>query len=254
MSSAGNANSYILNKFCWMSRQLRNFNDCNSILQWSNAMLSVKNLLLQPQETYIQSPSILPTKSAITVSNTHTALTISRRGSTSYLPAAVPGHTLSRTWITNFQPQSPSPLSVYTSRELSIPPHTPPDVSVSPPSNRRKTILPLEVDYNPSSLPQHRSAENNIPTIAPSVPTLPNAPTKSQPRTTIKIPPGNHIWYGSLHRHHGKTFWVHRQFAGPEAYTVLEDLSDPKDSFIVKKLSTGMKYNILLYDENRLRI
>ena len=253
MSSATSANSYILNKYCWMSRQLRNFNDWNSILQWSNAMLSVKNLLLQPQEAYIQSPPILPTKSAITVSNTHTALTISRPSSRSYQPEAEPCHTLSRTWI-NFQPQPPSPLSVYTSRELSIPTHTPPDVSLYPPSKRRKSILPPEVDYNTSTLPQHRSAENNTPTREPSVPTLPNASTISLHRITIKISPGTQIWYGCLHRHRGKTFWAHRQFAGSEAYIVLQDLSHPKNSFSVKKLTTGMKYNILLYDENLLRI
>ena len=254
MSSGTNANGYILNKYCWMSRQLRNFNDSNSIIQWSNATLSVKKLLLQPPEADIQFPSTLPTKAANTFSNTHPALTISRPGLTSYLPAAEPCHTLSRTWNANFQPQPPSPLSVYTSRELSIPLHTPPDISLNPPSKRRKTILPPEVDCNTSKLPKHRSAENSTPTRAPSVPTLPNALTKSLNRTTIKISPGTQIWYGSLHRHRGKTFWAHRQFAGSEAYIVLQDLSHPKNSFSVKKLTTGMKYNILLYDKNRMRI
>ena len=169
MSSGTNANGYILNKYCWMSRQLRNFNDSNSIIQWSNATLSVKKLLLQPPEADIQFPSTLPTKAANTFSNTHPALTISRPGLTSYLPAAEPCHTLSRTWNANFQPQPPSPLSVFTSRELSIPPHTPPELSASPPCKRRKTILPPRFDYNDSALPQRRTAESNTLTTAPSV-------------------------------------------------------------------------------------
>ena len=51
MSSIANkVNLVIMNKYCWMSRQLRNFNDTNSIIHWSNAMFSVKALLLQPCE------------------------------------------------------------------------------------------------------------------------------------------------------------------------------------------------------------
>ena len=230
MSSATNVNGYILNKYFWMSRQLRNFNDSNSIIQWTNAMLSVKKLLLQPHEADIQFPSTLPTKAANNFSNTHPALTISRPDLTSYLPAVEPCHTLSRTWNANFQPQAPSPLTVFTSRELSIPPHTPPDVSASPPSKRRKTILPPEVDYNASVLHQSRTTKNNKPTTAPSVPTFSKAPTISPPTTTIKLSPGTHIWYGSLPRHHGKTFWAHRRFDGSEAYIVIQDLLDPKDS------------------------
>ena len=131
-----------------MSRQLRNFNDSSSIIQWSNAMLSVKNLLLQPQEADILPPTTLPAKSAKT-SNTHHPFTISRQSSICFLPAAEPCHTLSRTWNANFQPQ-PSPLSTFTTRELSILPHTPPDDSYSPPIKRRKTILPPEVDCQAS--------------------------------------------------------------------------------------------------------
>ena len=253
MSSATNANSYILNKYSWMSRQLRNFNDSNSIIQWSNAMLSVKKLLLQPQEADFQFLSTLPTKAANTISNNHPELTISRPGLTNWLPAAEPCHSLSRTWNANFQPQPPSPLTICTSRELSIPPHTPPDVSASPPSKRRKTILPPEADSNALALPQRRTAENSKPTTALSAPTFSNPLKKSQ-LTTIKLSPGTHIWYGSLPRHHGKTFWAHRRFNGSEAYIVIQDLPDPKHSFRVEKLTTGMKYNIILYDENRLRI
>ena len=248
MSPATNVNSYILNKYCWMSRQLRNFNDCNSIIQWSNAMLSVKNLLLHPQEADSLFPTILSTNSANT-SNTHPALTISRLGSTTFLPAAEPCHTFSRTWNADFLPQPPSPLSIYTSRELSIPPHTPPDDSLNPPSKRRKTTLPPEVDCNAPKLPQRRSTENNQPTTAPSL-IISNAWTDS----ITNIGPGTHIWYGNSPRHRNKAFWAYRKFAGSEKYMILEKLLDPKDSFRVKKLTTGMTYNILLYDVNLLRI
>ena len=148
-SSATNVNSYILNKYRWMSRQLRNFNDSNSIIQRSSAMLSVKNLLLHPQEADILLPTTLPAKSANTFSNTHHPFTISRQSSLCFLPAAEPYHTLSRAWNANFQPQ-PSPLSTFTTRELSILPHTPPDDSYNPPIKRRKTIFPPEVDCQAS--------------------------------------------------------------------------------------------------------
>ena len=45
-SSLALSNAIVMNKYIWMSRQLRNFNDVGSIIHWANAMIYVKNLLL----------------------------------------------------------------------------------------------------------------------------------------------------------------------------------------------------------------
>ena len=39
-------NHHVMNKMLWMSRQLRNYNDNVSIIQWANAIATLKNLLL----------------------------------------------------------------------------------------------------------------------------------------------------------------------------------------------------------------
>ena len=45
------SNTTIMNKYLWMSRQLRNFNEAGSIINWANAMHLVKCLLIEPQPT-----------------------------------------------------------------------------------------------------------------------------------------------------------------------------------------------------------
>ena len=252
MPPATNVNSYILNKYCWMSRQLRNFNDSNSIIQWSNAMLSVKNLLLKPIEADILLSTTLSTKSANNLSNTHHALTISHPSSLRFLPAPEPCHSLSRTWNATFLPQRPSPLSIFTPRELSIPPHTPPDESHNPPSKRRKTILPPEVDCKAPNFLQPRTTNNNKPTTAPDAPTISKAPTYSQFPAT-RITPGTHIWHGFMPYNKKHAFWAYKKFNGSEEYKILQEMLDSKDSFTAKKLTTGQKFIILLPSISRLR-
>ena len=253
-STATNANSYIMNKYCWMSRQLRNFNDSNSIIQWANAMLSVKNLLLQPQEADVPLSTILPTNSANTLSNANHTITLSRTGSLSFPPVPEPRQTLSRTWTCNFQPQPPSPLTIFTPSEHSIPPYTPPSDSNNLPSKKRKVILPPEVDYNASAFLQPRTTEENCPTTtAPKVPTITNARPPTHAITTTKIAPGTHIWYGYLHKTN-KAFWAYRKFAGSEEYKILQETREPNESFNVMKLTTGETFNILLTGPRRMLI
>ena len=42
-----------MNKYVWMSRQLRIFNDVGSIVNRANAMTYVKNLLLEPSPSAV---------------------------------------------------------------------------------------------------------------------------------------------------------------------------------------------------------
>ena len=42
------SNKLVMNKYLWMSHQLRHFNDVASIINWSNAMILVKGLLFEP--------------------------------------------------------------------------------------------------------------------------------------------------------------------------------------------------------------
>ena len=51
MSSVLLSNKTVMNKYLWMSRHLRNFNDAGSIINWANAMLLVKSLLIDPLPT-----------------------------------------------------------------------------------------------------------------------------------------------------------------------------------------------------------
>ena len=146
-SPAKTVNRVIINKYCWMSRQLRNCNDAYSIIHWSNAMLSIKMLLLQPHEAQTLNTLPPPTESADTSWKTHDLLTFSHKNTIDFLPAVEPRHTLSQTHSFNFLPQPPLPLSIFTPRELSIPPHTPPYDSQKPASKRRKTGVPPQVDY-----------------------------------------------------------------------------------------------------------
>ena len=145
-SIANNVNLVIMNKYCWMSRQLRNFNDTNSIIHWSNAMFSVKALLLQPCEADTMITPLQPSAFGNASFKKHAILTFSRSNSIDFLPTVEPPHTLSQMHTSNFQPHPPSPLSIFTPRELSIQPHTPPYESPKPASKRRKTTVPPQVD------------------------------------------------------------------------------------------------------------
>ena len=47
-------NHHIMNKMLWMSRQLRNYNDNVSIINWGNAMTVLKSLLLPSTLSHLQ--------------------------------------------------------------------------------------------------------------------------------------------------------------------------------------------------------
>ena len=111
----------IMNKYSCMSPQFRNFNDANTIIHWSNAMLHVNTLLLQPHEAdnlHTLLPPIEPARKSYDV------LTLSHSNTLCFLPTSEPSHTLSRMHNSNFEPQPTSPLSIFKPRELSIPRRT----------------------------------------------------------------------------------------------------------------------------------
>ena len=49
-------------------------------------------------------------------------------------------------------------------------------------------------------------------------------------------------------------FWAYRKFDGVEEYMILHETPESKDSYDVKNVTTGKKFNILLHDDSRLRI
>ena len=147
-SSLANANQTVLNKFCWMARQLRNFNDSNSIILWSNAMMSVKNLLLHQLDTETPHSPIISSGS---YRDTLCKYSISRPTYLSYPPMTKPRRILtpSSSPSLNFVPQSPSPQTIQHHRWLSVlPTNTKIDIQMPPIKKRKTMILPPQVDCN----------------------------------------------------------------------------------------------------------
>ena len=174
-SSLANANQTVLNKFCWMARQLRNFNDSNSIILWSNAMMSVKNLLLHQLDTETPHSPIISSGS---YRDTLCKYSISRPTYLSYPPMTKPRRILtpSSSPSLNFVPQSPSPQTIQHHRWLSVlPTNTKIDIQMPPIKKRKTIILPPQVDCN--SQTHHQLA-------TPKTTTLPQTRKKAQPIST----------------------------------------------------------------------
>ena len=110
-----------MNKYCWMAKQMRNFNDSNSIIQWSNAMICVKNLLLHRQETYSHHS---PTTIKRSHGNPRQVYSVSKPTTLSFQPLSKPYCILtpSSTPSLNFAPHEHSPLSLDHAYRLSIQP------------------------------------------------------------------------------------------------------------------------------------
>ena len=166
-SLAAHANQTLLNKYCWMARQMRNFNDSNSIIQWSYAMLGVKNLLLQLQET--DSHRTLITSKRSHCNRIH-RFSVSHPTTLSFSPITTPHRILtpSCTPSLNFAPQDHSPLSIHHPRRLSIQPSPSPDYVQPPPTKKRRTILPPQVECK---------SFTTLPTSSPNPTTVHQAKT-----------------------------------------------------------------------------
>ena len=161
MSSPTTANQLIVNKYCWMARKLRLFNDSSSIIHWCNAMSSLKNLLPQDLERY-STNSTNPSNRSHSIH--HKAYSVSQPTALSFPSATKPQCILtpSSTPPLHFPPQEPSPLTIHHPRRLSIHPVlTQNDLNISL-AKKRKTILPPQVHCTSPTPPK---TPTTIPTI-----------------------------------------------------------------------------------------
>ena len=122
MSCANAAfNHHVMNKMIWMSRQLRNYNDNVSIIQWANAIATLKNLLLPTpishKQTNAESSQLL-----LTISNTTNCT-----------------HTIN---------PSPMPISINQSCSSTIPPSTLCSTSLPVSAVKRRRVSPHEKKPN----------------------------------------------------------------------------------------------------------
>ena len=200
-SASVKVNRLLLNKYCWMAQQFRNFNDTSSIIQWSNAMMTVKNLFLLQQETYIPQPPELKHRENHYPNNTYS---ICKQTVLSFPPAAKPLRILtpSSTSTLNLLPERPpQPLRILTpssTSTLNLLPERPPPLSLchphrlsitsasaEPPFKKRKTLLPPQVDCN-----YHTAHQPSTPN-----PTHKTTITTKKPCVTTKSLPQYVVWW-----------------------------------------------------------
>ena len=150
-----------MNKFLWMSRQLRHFNDAGPIINWANAMLIVKGLLVDPLPACPVLGNIQPTSQPTSpLPASHHQITTNNlqrwpeRSITpptiiSFQPCRKKPLTKSPSWCTDYVPipTKPSPLIICTHSHPSISPTN----SLAPCPKRRKIAISPEVDYNAST-------------------------------------------------------------------------------------------------------
>ena len=143
------SNMLVINKYVWMGRQLWNFNNIVSIMNWANAMILVKSLLLEIQpepqsstNTQPQSPSIIHAQHRFKGNYQHIYLTrippsiqasrsITPPTAVCFKPATEKPFTRSPPRCSSYKPVKPPPLSTYTLCLLNIKP-------VDLPQNRKK--------------------------------------------------------------------------------------------------------------------
>ena len=167
------SNTLVMNKYLWMGRQLRHFNDIGSIINWVNAMHQVKGLLLEP-DTATLTPANPPSTSTTPVQSLHcpsqhnlstntnssTAKSLFSMHSTRsitppttvcFKPERVKPLTPSPPRSSSYEPCKPTPLTTYT---LCLPTIAPDDSNPQCPK-RRKLSIPPSVDYNAASETTH---------------------------------------------------------------------------------------------------
>ena len=157
------SNAIVMNKYVWMSRQLRNFNDIGAIVGWANAMLYVKSLLLEPSASTpvlpeSQSSSSHPSNQRPLMAsiglNPYPDFVISQPTTISFLPPKTILLTQSPASCSNYEPCIPSPLTTYT---LRLPTVCPTD-SLPQCTKRRKIAIPPSVDYHASTTSMHSAS------------------------------------------------------------------------------------------------
>ena len=250
------SNAIVMNKYVWMSRQLRNFNDIGSLVNWANAMTYVKNLLLEPSPS---APFRNPQPSPLFGYNQRPHMenirqspkpdiSISKPTTINFLANTIP-LTQSPASCSNYEPRTPSPLTTYTLRLPTVCPNE----SFPQCPKRRKIAIPPSVEYNPPRAPEH-STSISTSTAQPN-PAVGSTNTQTNNTSTAtSIAPGTHIWHGFFLQQNNITpYWAFHKFKGSEEYRILQEVLDSKDSFTVKKLTTGEEFTVLLPDISRLR-
>ena len=156
------SNAIVMNKYIWMCRQLRNFNDTISIVNWANATLHVKALLLDDEHasqahlhssTTINQQSYDPDCSITSPTTICFQPTPNQRPSATYIQQGNDPHrSLTPPTKISFQPTPKKPLTKSPARysyyvlsrptPLTIYPHCqstiPPSDSLPPCPKRRK--------------------------------------------------------------------------------------------------------------------
>ena len=167
MSMSGSlSNKLVLNKYLWMSHQLRHINDVASIIYWSNAMLFVKRLLLEPLPAVSTPTSTIPPSALRPSSQTLLSISNPRISSINIPPAPISNHdarSITPPTTTSFKPVKKMPLtrslvpspSCFPSKPSFLTTYTLCNSAVSSDTlprqpKRRKLITPPSVDYNAS--------------------------------------------------------------------------------------------------------
>ena len=178
-STLSSANQLIINKYCWMARKLRLFNDSNSISQWCNAMASLKKLHPHDIECYRSHSSNPYNRSPSIRRNFYS---VSKPTTLSFPSTTIPNCILtpSTTPPLHFAPQEPSPLSIHHPQKLSIHPVPTPGDLQMPLAKKRKTLLPPQVDCTSPTPPK---IFTSTPSTYPHAQARPNPTHQADPRT-----------------------------------------------------------------------
>ena len=190
--SASLSNKLVMNKYLWMSHQLRHFNDVASIINWSNAMILVKGLLFEPLSAAPTPNNPIPrsaphpqSQPKFTISNplksttnippvptsNHDSRSITPPTTISFEPNKTMPLTQSLLRCPSYLPRKPSPLTTY---RLNNPAISPSD-SLPRQPKRRKLTIPPSVEYNASAdVPQPTTQGLPLPPIPQNLPKLPN--------------------------------------------------------------------------------
>ena len=230
------SNKLVMNKYIWMGRQLRNFNDLGSIINWANAMSHVKGLLLKPKpvppalanpqpasSSYSPSQYYFPTNTPHTLPPTIPPSSLSRQvisppTTVCFKPATTKPLTQSPPRCSTYAPSKPSPLTTHT---LCLPNISPADSLPHCPKRRRLSIPPSVDIHATTDLPQSTST------------------AKTTTQSTIIPGQGKHIWWCRDPEQPQITGWTKTPFKGAEEYKVVKTPHDLTLPFEIRKVATG---------------
>jgi hypothetical protein len=166
MNVTASFNSTITSKLVWMSRQLRNIDDLNALVNWVNTMHSIKALLF-PLPAAPLCPETTNHKTS-GFPNSHSSLT-SFKSQTGIQPSADTGH---------------------------LPPHRPKLINCKPNLQRSTSFQLSWMPSSSSSRLQH--------SILPNLSISPSSPTNIKMKNTTRLKPTTHFTTPTLYSRHLK--------------------------------------------------